>query len=78
MKVRDQSTAAPIRFRSFVVSRGKNSVQYTGSANFGISLSGMPILRRMSICFFSPSAMRSAAATIGVPVQWNANGNRVL
>src|SRR5436309_6338083 len=71
MKDRVQSTAAPRAFRSAIVAAGKTSIQCIGSANFGISRSGMPIARRISHCFGSFSAIRFAAPRIGRPVQWN-------
>src|SRR5207247_248199 len=78
MKDRRQSTAAPSAFRSSIVAWGKTSIQCIGSANFGISESGIPICRRISHCFGSFSAIRFAAPRIGRPVQWNACGWRTL
>src|SRR3989442_2513530 len=78
MNERVQSTAAPRAFRSSIVAAGKTSIQCIGSANFGISRSGMPIARRISHCFGSFSAIRFAAPRIGRPVQWNAWGWRTL
>src|SRR5436853_5117764 len=78
MKDRVQSIADPSPFRSSIVAAGKTSIQCIGSANFGISRSGMPIFRRISHCFGSFSATRSAAPRIGRPVQWNPCGWRTL
>jgi hypothetical protein len=73
-----QSIERPKRWKSLFHSLQKKRTQCSGSANFGISLSGIPIDFSIPICFGSPSLTRRAAATMGLPVACQPWGNSTL